>query len=128
MAQCGKSPLLCNGTCVGTSSPGTEELLGPLRKERFGEFQALRRPRGRERTLPALRAQLAAGWHPGERAQRRPGTAIHAEDLGWRHKLGRQVTSPNQSGFGNGGHGFRLGQAGRWRHLSQKRGATWERV
>lgn len=79
VAQCGKSPLLCNGTCVGTSSPGTEELLGPLRKERFGEFQAPRRPRGWERTLPALRAQLAAGWHPGERAQRRPGTAIRAD-------------------------------------------------
>lgn len=82
VAQCGKSPLLCNGTCVGTSSPGTEELLGPLRKERFDEthgLQALRRPRGRERTLPALRAQLAAGWHPGERAQRRPGTAIRAD-------------------------------------------------
>lgn len=51
-----------------------------------------------------------------------------AEDLGWRHKLGRQVTSPNQSGFGIRGHGFRLGQAGRWRRLSQKRGATRERV
>lgn len=50
------------------------------------------------------------------------------ENLGWRYKLGRQVTSPNQSGFSNGGHGFRLGQAGWWWYLSKKWGAKWECV
>lgn len=50
------------------------------------------------------------------------------ENLGWRCKLGRQVTSPNQSGFSNGGHGFSLGQAGRRWYLSKKWGAVWECV